>query len=135
MAQSVNLLTLDLSSGLHLRIVSSSLVLCHMLGVEPTLKNKQTNFIHMIQNIYKNLDIIDYSLCPGQNFQNSLKFIQASPLLLGDVRNVKFRSVVQLECIQNIVFGGESESIRAHYNVKKACSSNSILAVSAAEGH
>ena len=35
-AQSVKHLTLDLSSGLDLRVLSSSLVLGSMLGVEPT---------------------------------------------------------------------------------------------------
>ena len=48
-----------------------------------------------------------------------------------------FRSMVQSESVQNVVFGGggESEKMMAHYNVKKACSSHKIIPVSSAEGH
>ena len=40
-AQSVKHLTLDLSSGLDLRVLSSSPTLGSMLGVEPTFKKKK----------------------------------------------------------------------------------------------
>ena len=40
-AQLVKCLTLDLSSGLDLRVVSSRLALSSMLGVEPTLQKQQ----------------------------------------------------------------------------------------------
>ena len=40
MVQSVRVSTLDLSSGLDLRVVSSGPMLGSMLGMEPTLKKK-----------------------------------------------------------------------------------------------
>lgn len=42
MAQSVKYLTLDLSSGFNLRVVSSSPTFGSELGMEPTLKNKRS---------------------------------------------------------------------------------------------
>jgi len=43
-AQSVKCPTLDLSSGLDLRVVSSNPMLGSMLGMEPTLKKKRLGF-------------------------------------------------------------------------------------------
>ena len=42
-ARSVRHLTLDLSSGLDLRVMTSSPALGSMLGIKPTLKNKEKN--------------------------------------------------------------------------------------------
>ena len=51
MAQSVEHLTLDLSPGLDLRVVSSSSVLGSMLGVRPTLKQNKTKQNKTKQNV------------------------------------------------------------------------------------
>jgi len=50
-AQLVEHLTLDLSSGLDLRIVSSSPALGSMLGLEPTLKKKKKVTCYKPQNL------------------------------------------------------------------------------------
>ena len=51
MAQSGKPLTLDFSSGLDLRVLSSSPALGSMLGEEPTLKKKRQALIQLVWDV------------------------------------------------------------------------------------
>ena len=68
MAQSVKQLTLDLSSGLDLRVMGSSSMLGSTMGMRPTLKN-----FFEFQKIYKYIFDLLNLLCPMGSKRLSIK--------------------------------------------------------------